>query len=169
MTNNLILIAAVADNGVIGLDNKLPWSRIEGDLPRFKRLTTGHAVVMGSRTYESFGRRPLPDRLNLIVTRQQDFATGGLFDNLNIGDLEAQLERASRYRPEQPVFIIGGGEIYRQTIDLPQATRLEITRVHQSPQGDTYFPSIDARKWAMVKGECHQDKGYTFETWEKVG
>lgn len=147
----MILIAAVADNGVIGRDNQLPWNRVKGDLPRFKRLTAGHAVVMGSKTYDSFGKKPLPERLNLIVTRQYDFATGGVFDNVLVGDLESQLERAEHYRPDGVFYVIGGGEIYQQTIDL--ADKLEITHVHQEPQGDAYFPKIKGDLWAEVARE----------------
>ncbi len=160
----MILIAAVAENRVIGMDNRLPWERIPGDLPRFKKLTTGHAIVMGSRTYDSFGKRPLKDRLNLIVTRQPDFAIGGDWSNLvGIGDLESQLVRATNYRPDGAFYVIGGGDIFAQTIN--KANKLEITEVHQKPEGNVYFPEINKCKWNETARQDFQT--HSFVTYER--
>lgn len=140
----LILIAAIADNGIIGADGKIPW-HIRDDLQRFKRLTTGHVVIMGRKTYESLGK-PLPNRRNIILTRQPG------------PDHFPSLDAALAACGDQTVFIIGGAEVYRQA--LPRADVLHLTHVHQSPAGDTYFPDYDRTTWREVSHEDHA--GYSF-------
>jgi dihydrofolate reductase len=139
----LVLVAAVAENGVIGRAGGLPW-RLKTDLRRFRALTIGHPVVMGRRTYLSFGK-PLKDRTNIVVTRDPAFAAAGVVVALS---LEAALEVAEgdALRRGAAAIVIGGGaDIYAGTI--AGAARLEITRVHARPEGDTVFPAIDPALW----------------------
>ncbi len=146
------IIVAIAGNGVIGGDNSLLW-HISEDLQRFKRITTGHPVVMGRKTFESLGR-PLPNRVNVVITRQADYCAEGC---RVVHSLD---EALMLFAPQEEVFIIGGGEIYRQA--LPLADRLYITRVMHDYSGDTHFPDIDAAKWCETFREYH-DRGKNFE------
>lgn len=144
------IIVAVAANGVIGCDNRLIW-HISEDLKRFKRLTSGHPIVMGRKTYESLGR-PLPNRTNVVVTRDADLRLDGV-------TVANSIEQALALFPkEEEIFIIGGGEIYRQTI--ASADKLYLTLVDQSPQGDTFFPEIDPHKWKIANHESRD--GFQF-------
>jgi dihydrofolate reductase len=139
----LVLIAAVAENGVIGRAGGMPW-RLRTDLRRFRALTTGHPVVMGRRTWLSFGR-PLKGRTNIVVSRDPEFGAPGI---VVAPSLEAALEVAEgdALRRAAAAIVVGGGaDIYTRTIAM--AERLEITRVHARPQGDTVFPDIDPAQW----------------------
>jgi len=139
----LILVAAVAENGVIGRAGGLPW-RLKSDLKRFRMLTIGHPVVMGRKTYLSLGT-PLKGRTNIVVTRDPAFAAAGI---VAAPSLEAALEVAEgdALRRGAAAIVIGGGaDIYAETIE--RAARLEITRVHARPEGDTMFPAIDPALW----------------------
>ena len=132
----ITIIAAIARNGVIGRDNRLIW-HIPRDLRRFKRLTMGHALIMGRKTFDSIGR-PLPGRRNIVITRQSNFAPDGV-------EVVHSLEQALALVGDAPAFVIGGGEIYRQA--LPRAERLELTLVDADFEGDVRFPEIDWREW----------------------
>ena len=165
----LVLIAAIADNGVIGRDNALPW-HLGSDLKRFKALTIGKPVVMGRRTYMSIGK-PLPERTNIVVSRDQGFAPPGV---LMARSLEAALatarEDATR-RGVNEVAVIGGTDIFIQT--LPLADRLEITHVHAQPSGDVYFPPIDQTRWrAVARSEYpagpRDDAPFSYVTYQRV-
>ena len=145
------VIAAVADDGVIGGNNTLLW-HISEDLRMFKCVTSGHPVVMGRRTFESLGR-PLPNRTNVVITRNPDFKVEGV---KTAGSLE---EAVATFPPQEEVFVIGGGEIYRQA--MPLADRLYLTRVHAKYEGDTRFPDWDPAGWTLVSSECH-DRGEQF-------
>ncbi len=139
---------AIAENGVIGKDNGMPWT-LSGDLQYLKRMTMGKPIIMGRKTWESFPRRPLPGRPNLVVTRNADYdAPGGeVFTNV-----DAALERARILCAElavDEIMILGGAEIYAAT--LPLADRIYLTRVHASPEGDTVFPSFDMQEWREVR------------------
>ncbi len=136
----IILIAAVAQNRVIGRDNQLLW-HIPADMAHFKQLTAGHTVIMGRKTWESLPPRfrPLPGRQNIVITRQASYqAEGAEVAN----SLEMALKQASTAKT---AFIIGGEQIYRQA--LPLANRLEITEVASSPEGDAWFPEIPLQDW----------------------
>ena len=125
------IVVAVAENGVIGKDNQLPW-RLSSDLKHFKKLTTGHAVLMGRKTYESIGR-PLPKRTNLIVTRNQDYQAAGC-------EVFTSIEQALKFAQksnETEIFIIGGAQIYQQI--LPQVNTVYLTKVKTEVVGDAYF------------------------------
>lgn len=155
------IIVAVADNGVIGGGNRLLW-HIPDDMKRFKRLTSGHSVIMGRKTFESIGK-PLPNRRNIVISRTT---------NLNIQGVEVatSLEEAlSMTRNDPEVFIIGGGEIYQQA--LPLATKLYLTRVHKEYEGDTHFPKVNWHDWQLVYSEKMNPTsgpGYTFEEYVRV-
>ncbi|MFT4031477.1 MAG: dihydrofolate reductase [Siphonobacter sp.] len=136
------LIVAVAENGAIGKDNQLLW-HLPDDLKRFKQLTTGHPVIMGRKTYESIGK-PLPNRTNIIITRDQNYTAEGC---VVVSSVEEAL-----YANED-VYIIGGAEIYRQT--LPYADNIHLTEVHTSIEGDTFFPKIAVDEWLELNREHH--------------
>jgi dihydrofolate reductase len=151
------IIVAVAENQVIGYNNQLLW-RLKEDLQRFKGLTMGHHIIMGRKTYESVGR-PLPGRTNVIITRNKDFKADGC---LMVGSLDEAIKVANS---DSEVFIIGGGEIYNQS--LPIADKIYLTRVHASFPGDTFFPELDLTEWvteSITKGKPVNDNelGYTF-------
>lgn len=158
----ITLIVAVADNGVIGRDNTLPW-HLPDDLKRFKRLTMGKPIVMGRKTYESIGK-PLPGRQNIVVTRDANYRREGV---TVVHDAEAAL-RAAGAAPE--IMVIGGAELFRSL--LPRAGRLHLTRVHGNIEGDVMWPALDDREWSVVERESHSaDERHawpmTFEVWEK--
>ena len=139
------LLAAVADNGVIGRDNGLPW-RLPDDLKHFKALTLGKPVLMGRRTFESIGR-PLPERTNLVLTRAPDWSFPGV---VVVGSLAAALERAAT---EPELIVIGGAQLY--ALALPLASRIYLTRVHARVAGDTTFPALDEAQWHVLKAQAH--------------
>ncbi|AWF82939.1 dihydrofolate reductase [Microbulbifer sp. A4B17] len=150
MTVSIALIAAVARNGAIGKDNELPW-RISGDLQFFKRTTMGKPVVMGRKTFESIGR-PLPGRVNIVITRNTDWVAEGVEV---VQSLEKALSLAQNCACDSgasEVMIIGGAQIYRQA--LPLASRLYITEVDAKVDGDAFFPDIDD-SWVESLRECY--------------
>lgn len=160
MKPRLTLIAAVARNGVIGMDNALPW-RLPEDLKRFKALTLGHPIVMGRKTWESLGR-PLPGRLNIVVTRDAAYRAEGA---RVVHSVEAACELGS---DADEMFVIGGAEIYR--LSLPQADRLQLTEIDADFAGDTWFPEFDRGAWRETAREAHEnDAGlaYAFVTLER--
>ncbi|MDN2566155.1 dihydrofolate reductase [Aquibium sp. A9E412] len=145
---DVALVVAMTENGVIGRAGGLPWGRLSSDLRRFKAQTMGKPVVMGRKTWESIGR-PLPGRLNIVVTRSPGYAADGA---AVVPSLAAALERArAEAGPQGEVCVIGGGEIYRQA--MAQATRLYVTHVLADLDGDTRFPAIDPDVWKPVAGE----------------
>ena len=131
------IIVAIAEGGVIGGNNSLLW-HISEDLRRFKQITLGHPVIMGRKTYESIGR-PLPNRDNIIISRNGEYQAEGC---KTVGSLSQAI---SLYPADQEIFIIGGGEIYRQSMDM--ADKLYITEVEAQFDGDTFFPEIDPAIW----------------------
>lgn len=142
----IILIVAKARNQVIGKDNQLVW-KLSADLKRFKNLTTGHFLLMGRKTYESIGR-PLPNRTHLIISRNPDFiAPEGHY---SFPSVEEAIIFCNKIGVEE-LFIIGGGQIYRET--LPLCDLLEITEVEAEPDGDTFFPEIDPKIWQEIERE----------------
>ena len=160
---NLALVVACAENRVIGRDGDLPW-RLPDDLRRFRRLTTGHAILMGRRTWESLGR-PLPERRNVVVTQARIEVAGvEAFSSLGAA-LEAVADD-----PEP--FVIGGEALYAAA--LPQATRIHRTSVHAAVEGDAFFPEVDWKEWKRVFEEHHEADdqhahAFSFETWERTG
>jgi dihydrofolate reductase len=148
----VVAIAAVADNGVIGSGNDIPW-RIPADWQRFKRLTMGQVLIMGRKTYDSIGR-PLPGRTTIVITRDRMWRGDGV---RVAPDVAQAYQQALDLTPEM-IFVAGGGEIYRALWD--RLTRLEITEVHQEPVGDVTFPPIEAGDWRELTREDHD--GYSF-------
>ena len=163
---SIVLLAAVADNGVIGRDNGLPF-RQSSDLKRFKAMTMGKPVLMGRKTYASIGR-PLPGRTNIVISRDPDFAPAGV---MVVRDLDGALAAAredARRRGVDEIMIIGGTDIFAQT--MPLADRLEITEVHMKPAGDTHFPPIDAGRWRVSARSEHaagpnDEAGFSYITY----
>jgi dihydrofolate reductase len=157
------LIAAVAANGVIGDDNRLPW-RLAADLSHFRALTTGHAVIMGRKTWESLPR-VLPGRQNIIVTRQRDYAAAG-------AEVAGSFDEArGLVRLPEPAFCIGGGELYRAA--LPCASTLYLTLLDRAFDGDARFPSLADGDWRETARTAHSSDGpdpfgYAFVTYERA-
>jgi len=137
------LIAAVAENGVIGSRGALPW-HLSADLRRFKALTMGHHVVVGRRTFESIGRA-LPGRRMVVISRGEPDLPAGVTLAGSLDEALADIARTG----EDEVFVAGGGGIYR--LALPRADRLYLTRVHAAPEGDAFFPPIDPDEWQLVE------------------
>lgn len=142
----IVLIAAVADNGVIGAGGAIPW-RLKTDLQRFKTMTMGKPVVMGRKTFISL-RRPLPGRTNIVLTRDGDFRGAGAVVTTSLADARAVATGDALRRFVTEIAVIGGAEIYAQWMGF--ADRLEITEVHATPAGDTYLAAIDAANWEEV-------------------
>jgi dihydrofolate reductase len=143
----IVLIAAVAENGVIGADGAMPW-RLKSDMARLKAMTMGKPIVMGRKTFESFPRRPLPGRTNIVVTRDVAYRAAGAVVTTSFADAEATATGDALRRFATEIAIIGGAGIYAQWMD--RADRLEITEVHARPDGDTHFPAIEPKDWEEV-------------------
>lgn len=163
---SLALIAAVADNGVIGRDNRLPWHLPE-ELQYFKRVTLGKPVLMGRRTFESIGR-PLPGRDNIVVSRNWHESPAGVRLCRSPEEGVALARQCALERGTSEVMIIGGGELYRWA--LPLADRLYLTLVHVDVDGDARFPEWRHEGWREAESElCHSESGldYSLTIWEK--
>ncbi|MEM5793207.1 MAG: dihydrofolate reductase [Candidatus Aenigmatarchaeota archaeon] len=151
----IIIIAAVARNGVIGKDGKLPW-HIPEDLEHFKRLTEGYPCIMGINTYHSLPIKPLPGRENIVLTSKDIKIPGAT--------VKHSLEEALEYcKDREKVFICGGGSVYRQAMEL--ADTIELTLIDKDYEGDTYFPEIDKKKWKLVNRIDRN--GFSFLTYSK--
>jgi dihydrofolate reductase len=165
------IIAAIATNGVIGRDGKLPW-HLSDDLKRFKRLTMGHTIIMGRKTWESIGR-PLPGRKSVVVTRHADYAVPeGVHTARNLDEALGIAQSAG----DDEAFIVGGSELYRWA--LPRADRFYFTEVAADVEGDAYFPlnfdSFDWDEWEHLETEAHEadannEYAFVFVTLEKRG
>ena len=161
--NNLTLIVAAAENDVIGKNNKLIW-HLSDDLKRFKNLTSGHSIIMGRKTFESFGK-PLPNRTHIVITRQKNYnAPLGV---IVVNSLEEALKTVEN--DTQP-FVIGGGEIYKEA--MPYADKIELTRVHERFDGDAFFPKIDHLVWKETENIPHpkddkHDYSFSFITYQR--
>src|SRR5437899_980307 len=142
----VVLVVAVAENGVIGSHGAIPW-RLKSDMQRFKALTLNKPVVMGRKTFVSIGR-PLPGRTNIVVTRDPDFRAAGVVVTNSFADARAIARGDALRRFATEIAVIGGAEIYAQWMDI--ADRLEITEVHARPEGDTCFDAIDRATWQAV-------------------
>jgi dihydrofolate reductase len=156
---SVALIAAVGANGVIGSKGGLPW-RLPEDLKRFKALTMGHTLVMGRATYDSINR-PLPGRRTIVVTRQPAWTASGV-------DVAHSVDEALLMAGRGPVFVAGGGEIYRQCLD--RADVLHLTLVDTNVEGDTWFPEFDRSAFREVARESHAegDLPFAFVTYERA-
>jgi dihydrofolate reductase len=158
----IIIIAAVSENNALGKDNDLVW-HLPDDFKRFKQLTSGHYIVMGRKTFESFPK-PLPNRTHVIVTRQKYYAPEGCI-------VANSLQEAIQLCPKNvDTYIIGGGEIYKQSMAF--AAVLEITRVHNIFEADTFFPEIDSTIWKLAYEEFHpkdekHNFSFTYQTYQR--
>jgi dihydrofolate reductase len=141
-----VLIVAVAENGVIGSKGTIPW-RVKSDVHRLKAMTMGKPVVMGRKTFESLPR-PLPGRTNIVITRDPDYRAAGALVTRSFADARAVALGDALRRFATEIAVIGGAEIYAQWMD--EADRLEVTEIHARPEGDTFFPAIDAAEWEEV-------------------
>ena len=158
----IVIIAAVAKNNALGKDNNLLW-HLPLDFKRFKKITTGHYIIMGRKTFESFPK-PLPNRTHVVISRQKEYRPEGCI-------VVESIEKAIAVCPKnEELFIIGGGEIYRQSIAI--ADKLDITKVHQAFDADVYFPEIDLETWELTSNtDCVKDEkhlyDYSFQTYER--
>ncbi len=159
------IIAALADNNVIGRDNKLPW-HMPADMKWFKNHTMGHHVLMGRKTFEQF-QKPLPGRANVVITRNPNFSAEGVAIARSVDEAISKAEAAG----DREIFIIGGAEIFAQS--LHRADRMYLTRIHAEPEGNAYFPEFDdVNEWKLVDAEhCEADEKnpypYSFLTYER--
>ena len=156
----ITVIAAVAENNALGKENQLLW-HLPDDFKRFKTLTSGHYIIMGRKTFESFPK-PLPNRTHVIISRQANYQPEGC---IVVNSLEQAIEACPK---TEEVFIIGGGEIYRQSIAV--ADKLDLTKVHATFEADTYFLEVDLSEWQLVFEEYHpkderHDFAFTFQTY----
>jgi len=154
--NTITLIAAASKNNALGKDNDLLW-HLPDDFKRFKKLTTGHKIIMGRKTFESF-LKPLPNRTHIIITRDKEYRVD--FDDcIVVHSIEAALKLVEN---DASSFIIGGGEIYRQSEKY--ANKIELTRVHKAFEADTFFPEIDLNDWELIEEEYHpKDEKHKFD------
>jgi dihydrofolate reductase len=155
------IIVALTENFVIGSDGDMPW-HLPADLEHFKKITTGNTIVMGRRTWESIGH-PLLDRLNIVLTRQKEYVADG-------ATVIHSLDEIGTIETVGTVFIIGGGELYKSTLDV--VDKLHVTRIHTTIEGDTFFPQIDESHWVQEQStQFLRDEmnpfDLTFETWGK--
>jgi dihydrofolate reductase len=167
-THPLAIVVALADNGVIGRDNKLIW-RLKTDLRRFRELTIGKPMIIGRKTHESIGR-PLPGRETVVLTRDKDFTAEGVHVVHTWDDALGQAERLAGRMNASEIVIGGGAEIYR--LALPQAQRLYLTLVHAEPQGEAVFPSFDRTAFREIRREPRpkgpdDDYAFTFVDLER--
>lgn len=158
----ITMIAAVAENNALGKNNELLW-HLPDDFKRFKQVTSGHYIIMGRKTFESFPK-PLPNRTHIVITRQKDYHPEGC---IVVNTIEKALEISQK---EAEVFIIGGGEIYN--LALPFADKLDLTRVHDTFEADAFFPEFDADQWQLISEEYHpkderHQTDFTFQTFVK--
>ncbi|HEX5555307.1 MAG TPA: dihydrofolate reductase [Chitinophagaceae bacterium] len=168
----LSAITAVGQNNVIGKDNTLPW-RLPADMRFFKNTTMGHAVIMGRKTYESFGKA-LPGRTNIVITRQSDYilTDAMVVHGLEQAILEARETEKEKASENEEIFILGGAEIYRQSMQL--LNRIYLTRVYGDFEGDAFFPEMNLAEWEMLKEERHEPDeknkyAYAFQLWQRKG
>lgn len=157
----ITLVAAAGEKNELGGNNEMLW-HLSDDFKRFKKITTDHFIIMGRKTFESLGK-PLPNRVHIVITRDRNYCNE---DALVVHSLGEALEKAASTKD---VFIIGGGEIFKQSLDL--ADKIELTRVHGTfEEADTFFPKFSKDKWNLVSEEKHEKDAkhkysFTYETW----
>ena len=160
--SNMEIIVAITDNFVIGVDGSMPW-RLPADLAHFKKITSNNTVVMGRRTWDSIGRA-LPNRVNIVISRQNSFVAQG-------ATVISSLEEIQNVDTNGTVFIIGGGEIYKSVIN--KVDRLHVTRIHTTIDGDTHFPCFEEPEWILTAStprpkDEQNPYDLTFETWSRA-
>ena len=160
----ITIVVAMGEKNEIGFGNQLLW-HLPKDLKHFKDLTSGNPIIMGRNTYESIGK-PLPNRTNIVISRKKDWFEEGI---LIVGSVKEALKFAKKI--DENIFIIGGGTIYEQTIDM--ADRLEVTQVKANLEADTFFPKINTKIWSKVNEECYEkdeknNYDFCFQTYERT-
>lgn len=158
------IVVAMGEKNEIGFENQLLW-HLPKDLKHFKEITSGHPVIMGRKTYESIGK-PLPNRTNIVVSRKTDWFEEGI---LIVGSIKEAIKFAKKI--DEEVFIIGGGKIYEQTMDV--VDKLEVTLVKADLEADTFFPKIDPKVWKKTDEICHEKDeknqyDFCFQTFERI-
>ncbi len=166
----IVLVVAIGENGVIGRNGALPW-RLKSELQHFKRVTLNHPVVMGRKTFQSL-KRPLSQRTNIVLTRRAGDAEAGVIYASDLDEALALARADAKRRGVGAIMVIGGSDVFART--LPMADRLELTRVHGSPEGDVWFPELDPLHWREIRRERHprgpeDEFDYTIYTYERVG
>ena len=161
------LIVAASTNNVIGVNNQLPW-HLPTDMKFFKNTTWGMPVIMGRKTFESMNSKPLPGRVNIIITRQQDWKADGVITVQSLAEAKTAAENTDC----KEAFVIGGGEIFFQAIK--EASKIYMTRVHTTIDGDVFFPEINTTEWELGdKRDCFKDEkhafDFTIEQWKRKG
>jgi dihydrofolate reductase len=149
---HVCFVVAIADNGVIGRDNGLPW-RLSSDMAFFKRVTMGKPIIMGRKTWESLPKKPLPGRTNIVVTRNAGYAAEGAELAMSASAALALGRALAVQAGADEIMVIGGAQLYAEVFD--HADRLYITEVHAAPEGDVSFPAFDRRQWREVSRERH--------------
>ncbi len=165
----LAIVVAVAENGVIGRGNDMPW-RLRTDLRHFRSLTMGRPILMGRKTFASIGR-PLPGRRTIVLTRDQNFAADGVEVAHTLEEALAVGDRIAAEMGSDALMCVGGAEIYR--LLLPRAERLHVTEVEARPQGDAFFPPVDTAAFREISRERHpagaeDDHAFAFVDWVRV-
>jgi dihydrofolate reductase len=158
------IVVAIGKNRGIGSNNQMLW-HLPKDLKHFKEITSGHPVIMGRKTFESIGK-PLPNRTNIVISRKSDWFEEGV---LIVGSIKEAIKFAKKI--DEDIFIIGGGNIYMQTMDM--ADKIELTTVDAHIEADTFFPEIDEKIWKKVSQVCHEKDeknpyDFCFETYERI-
>lgn len=158
-------IVAASENNVIGINNELPW-KLSNDSLYFKNKTWGFPVIMGRKSFDAL-KEALPGRINIVVTSKKDWKEEGV---ITAGNIEEAINKAKESDAKE-IFIIGGGEIYKQTLEI--VSRIYITRVHTSVEGDAFYPEIPKQKWKLTHSQSFpaDDKNnypYTFEIWDRI-
>jgi dihydrofolate reductase len=166
---NIVFVAAVAENGVIGRGNRLPW-RLKSDMLHFRALTMGKPVIMGRKTYLSIGK-PLAGRTSIVISRDRAFAAPGILVAPSLSDAFAAARGDALRRAADSILIAGGAEIYAQA--MPQATHLAITHVHKRVEGDARFPAIDPNIWRETSREerdpqAEDEAAFAFVSYERT-
>jgi dihydrofolate reductase len=166
----VVCVVAVAENGVIGRDHRLPW-QLKSDMAHFRALTIGRPVLMGRKTYLSIGK-PLKDRTNIVISRDAAFAAPGVVAAPTLDDALDVAHADALRRSADMIAVIGGAEIFQQM--LPMADRLELTMIHASPDGDTSFPALDPAAWREVSRSEHpagpsDSASFAFIRYERAG
>lgn len=169
MSLPLFIVAAIADNGVIGDDNRLIW-QLSSDLKRFRSLTLGHPMLMGRKTFDSIGK-PLPGRETVVLTRDRGFAVEGVHVAHRLEEALALCQSLARRMQASGVAVVGGSEVYAQV--LPLARKLYLTEVHASPEGDAVFPAWDKAEFRLVsKTDCpsgpRDEYAFSFVDYERI-
>lgn len=158
------IVVAMGEKNEIGFENQLLW-HLPKDLKHFKEITSGHPVIMGRKTYESIGK-PLPNRTNIVISRKTDWFEEGI---LIVGSIKEAVKFAKKI--DEDIFIIGGGKIYEQTMEI--VDKLEVTLVKVDLEADTFFPKIDSKVWKKTEEICHEKDeknqyDFCFQTYEKI-